>query len=588
MDNENLRNTLLFLACALTILAAYQAFVLAPIKRRQVEMQQAPPQRLLAGGPAPASTPVPLARLLAASPRVTIDTPSLAGSISLRGARLDNLFLKRYRATTDPRSPTVELLRPEGNPNAWFAEVGWAGANVSGLPDSGTLWAAPAGAVLTPNTPVELSYANGRGLLFHRTISVDRDYMFTITDRVSNDSGAPVDLQSYAVVRQQALSADVGRGTNHEGAIGVFDGRLVTSAYKAWKKTPLPLQTSTGGWMGITEKYWLAAVVPGQAASITGAFRAQTIDGADAYQAGFAGPVLRIAPGQSIVAATHVFAGAKSVALLRRYGQTLAIPRFDDAVDWGWLWFFTKPIFFVLQGLQRFAGNVGVAILLLTLCIRLPLFPLASRSFAAATKMKTVQPLVDDLRRKFETEPDRLRQEIATLHAREKVKPLAGCILALIPLPIFFALYKVLSVTIELRHAPFFGWIADLSARDPSTLWNLFGLAPWNPAHAPLIGAFLDGAAHIGVWPLIYGATSWLTQLMNTPSGIDPVQQRILRFMPLVITFAFAQLAAGLVIYYVWSNLLTVAQQYANMRLFKVANPIDGFINRFQPNKGPG
>jgi len=584
MDNENLRSTLLFFACALTLLVAYQAFVLAPIRRRQAETQQAAAQRLLAGAPTAASTPMPLARTLAASPRVTIDTPSLAGSISLRGARLDNLFLKRYRATTDPRSPNVELLRPEGGPNAWFAEVGWAGATVSGLPGPDTLWTAPAGAVLTPNAPVELSYANGRGLSFHRTISVDRDYMFTITDRVSNDSGAPVDLHAYAVVQQRGLPADVGHGASHEGAIGVFDRRLLMSAYKAWKKAPLPLQTSTGGWVGITEKYWLTALVPDQTASISSEFRAQTIDGADAYQAGFAGPARRIAPGQSIAGTTHIFAGAKSVALLRRYGEALAIPRFDDAVDWGWFWFFTKPIFLVLEWLQRLVGNVGLAILLLTLCIRLPLFPLANQSFASATRMKKIQPLVDDIRKTFEKDPARLHRETAALYTRERANPLAGCIPALLPLPIFFALYKVLSVTIELRHAPFFGWIADLSARDPSTLWNLFGLMPWNPAHAPLIGALLDGAGHVGVWPLIYGATSWLTQSMSPPAGVDPAQQRIMAFMPLIITVTFAQLASGLVIYYVWSNLLTIAQQYVNMRLFKVANPIDRLISRLRPS----
>jgi YidC/Oxa1 family membrane protein insertase len=518
MDNENLRDTLLFFACALTLLLAYQAFVLGPIQRRHAVS----PPRPSAGAPAGASTPLPLARMLAASPRVTIDTPSLSGSISLRGARLDHLLLKRYRTATDPRSPNVELLRPEGSANAWFAEVGWAGATGSDLPGSDTLWTAPAGAVLTPDTPVELSYANGQGLTFHRTISVDRDYMFTITDRVSNGSGAPVDLHAYALVRQQGLPADVGHGASHEGAVGVLDQRLVMSAYKAWKKAPPAQQTSIGGWLGITEKYWLTALIPDQTASISSEFRAQATGGADAYQAGFAGPVRRIAPGQSITATTHVFAGAKSVTLLRRYQKALSIPRFDDAVDWGWFWFFTKPIFFVLQGLQRLVGNLGLAILLLTLCIRLPLFPLANQSFAAATKLKKIQPLVDEIRKRFEKDPARLHQETAALYARERAHPLAGCIPAFIPLPIFFALYKVLSVTIELRHAPFFGWIADLSARDPSTLWTLFGLIAWNPAHAPLIGALLDGAGHVGVWPLIYGATAWLTQAMSPPRASIP------------------------------------------------------------------
>jgi YidC/Oxa1 family membrane protein insertase len=582
MDNENLRNTLLFFACALTLLIAYQAFVAAPLKRRQAEAPQPPS----AGASAAIRTPLPLAQALAASPRVTIDTPSLSGSMSLRGARLDHLLLKHYRATTDPRSPNVELLRPEGSTDAWFAEVGWAGAEGSGMPGPDTLWATPAGAVLTPSTPLELSYANGHGLLFHRMISVDGDSMFTVTDRVSNGSGAPVDLQPYALVEQRGLPSGVGRATSHDGAVGVFDGRLIMSDYKAWKKTPPPPRTSTGGWLGITGKYWLTALVPDQASAVSGVFRAQPIDGQDAYQAGFTGPARRLAPGQSATTSTHIFAGAKSVALLRRYQTALAIPRFEDAVDWGWLWFLTKPIFFVLEGLRNLVGNVGVAILLLTLCIRLPLFPLASRSFASAAKLKTIQPLVEDIRKRFEKDPAKLQQETVALYAREKVNPLASFIPALIPLPIFLALYKVLSVTIELRHAPFFGWIADLSARDPSTLWNLFGLMPWNPAHAPLIGALLDGAGHVGVWPLIYGATAWLTQAISPPTAVDPAQRRILGFMPLVMTVTFAQLASGLVIYYVWSNLLTIAQQYVNMRLFKIDNPIDRLMRRFGPTGG--
>ncbi len=311
---------------------------------------------------------------------------------------------------------------PEGSANAWFADVGWAGADGSGLPDSGALWTAPAGAVLTPGKPVELSYTNGHGLLFHRTISVDGDYMFTVTDRVTNGSGAPVDLQAYAFVEQRGLPSDVGHATSHEGAVGVLDRRLVMSAYKAWKKTPPPVQTSTGGWIGITEKYWLTALVPDQTTPISGMFRAQAIAGADAYLAGFTGPVRRLAPGQSISASTRIFAGAKSVALLRLYQETLAIPRFEDAVDWGWFWFFTKPIFFVLEALRGLVGNVGVAILLLTLCIRLPLFPLANRAFASATKLKKIQPLVDEVRSKFDKDrPDSIRRSRPSMRGRRPI-----------------------------------------------------------------------------------------------------------------------------------------------------------------------
>jgi YidC/Oxa1 family membrane protein insertase len=582
MDNENLRSTLLFCACGLTLLFAYQAFVLGPIQRRQAAARHPP------SAAAPAQSLAPLAKAPPASPRVMIDSPSLSGSISLRGAQLDQLALKRYRETTDPRSANVVLLRPAGGPNARFAKVGWAGPESSDLPGVDTLWTAPAGALLAPGRPVALSYANGHGLLFQRTISVDGDYMFTVTDRVTNGSNVPVDLQPYAVVEQRGLPADAGQVTAREGGVGVLDRRLVMSPYKAWKKNPPPGQTSTGGWVGITDKYWLTAVVPDQTMLVSGVFRAQATGRADAYQAGFTGSLRRLAPGQSLSTSTRIFAGAKLVDLLRRYQTTLGIPRFEDAVDWGWFWFFTKPIFLVLEGLRGLVGNVGVAILLLTLCIRLPLFPLANRSFAAATKLKTIQPLADEVRRKFGKEPAKLQQEIAALYARENANPLAGCIPALLPLPIFFALYKVLSVSIELRHAPFIGWIDDLSARDPSTLWNLFGLIAWNPAHAPLIGAFLDSVGHLGVWPLLYGATAWLAQALSPPDGVNHAQQRILGIMPLILTVTFAQLAAGLVIYYVWSNLLTVAQQYVNMRLFKVENPIDRLMSRLKARRTSG
>ncbi|HEX6858700.1 MAG TPA: membrane protein insertase YidC [Caulobacteraceae bacterium] len=590
MQQDTSRNTILFIVFALVILVAYQFFVLEPAaKRRQADLKS---QSAVAGQsqpsapdvPAASAAPQPLTRDQAkgATPRIAVDTPALAGSLTLKGARIDDLYLKNFRETEDKDSPPVELFRPEGAKQAWFAEFGWTGDNLPGLPTSNTIWQVKEGGPLSPGHPIVLTHSTPQGLVFTRKVSVDDHYLFTIEDTVANTGAQAVTLAPYASVQRQGLpEAHGGSQIVHEGAIGVFDGNLSLKKYKAWKKDKTVSEASTGGWLGITDKYWLAAVIPQQSEKITGAFRVTTDRGVDIYDSSYVGQPRAIPPGRQVTETTRLFAGAKVVPLLKRYQDDENIPRLDDAVDWGRLFFFTRPFFWVLEQLYHLVGNFGLAILGLTVLVKIVFFPLANKSYESITKMKKVQPRMEELKAKYKDDPPKLQQEMMQLYQREKINPLSGCLPILIQIPVFFSLYKVLSVTIEMRHAPFFGWIHDLSSRDPTTIWNLFGAIPWDPATAPMIGGLLNGSLHIGVWPLIMGFTMWLQQAMNPPAP-DPMQQKIFQFFPIVFTFMLAPFAAGLVIYWSWNNLLSILQQYVIMRRFGVDNPIDKVLGRFR------
>jgi YidC/Oxa1 family membrane protein insertase len=594
MQDDSSRNTIIFLVCALALFIVYQMFVLEPqSKARQIAAAQ---QTAAAGGavaPGTLAAPqVPQAvtrdAAVAASPRVPIATPSLSGSLSLKGARIDDLFLTRYRETVDKNSPPVELLRPEGTKYAWFADIGWTGANVPGLPTADTVWTLKEGSTLSPGHPVTLAYTNGQGLTFTRKIAVDDKFMFTITDTVANAGAMPVTIAPYGSVQRQGVPGAL--GTNqivHEGAIGYLDGKTRQVKYKKWAKDGGgPVYTSNGGWVGITDKYWLAALIPAQNERLSGSFRDTKTAAGDVFDANFVGQARTIPAGQQISETTHFFAGAKTVPQLRAYQSQLGVQRLDWAVDWGNFWFLTRPIFSFLAFIYQHVGNFGVAILLLTVAVRLLFFPLANKQYESLTKMKKVQPQMEELRKKFKDDPAKQQQELLALYQREKVNPLAGCLPLLLQIPVFYALYKVLTVTIEMRHAPFLGWINDLSARDPTTIWNLFGLVPWDPGSAPLIGTFLSGPLHLGVLPLLYGVTMWLTTSMSPPAP-DPVQQKIFQFMPLMFTFIMAPFAVGLLIYWTWSNVLTILQQYVIMRRFQVDNPIDRIIRRLTGKPQP-
>ncbi|HKT53673.1 MAG TPA: membrane protein insertase YidC [Caulobacteraceae bacterium] len=614
MENDSNRNMMLFIVIAAAILMFYQFFVLGPDAKHREALAQAQGQaEAQHSAAAQAQAPVfSHAQALAAAPRVELDTPALTGSISLLGGRIDDVSLKRYHQGLDPHSPLVQMFAPAGADHAWYAEAGWQGPNVAGAPGDATLWTAQPGAVLTPSTPLVLTYDNGQGLKFVRTIAVDDNYMFTITDQVTNNSAAAVSLAQNAQTVQALptnLNADktlAHSGVVHEGAIGLLGGGatgkygLELDKYADWKKKSGPVDVSSvGGWLGITEKYWLSALIPDQSTPVSAEFRVQPNGAVDFYQAGYVGQMHTVAPGASLTQSLRLFAGAKTVSLLRAYQCSGApphwfwqspppkagdVPRFDQAVDWGMMFFLTQPLFDLLEFFNRHIGSIALSILALTVMVKAIFFPLANKSYESISKMKKIQPMVEDLKKKFGEDQAKLQQETMALYQREKINPLMGCLPLMFQIPVFYSLYKVLTVTIELRQAPFYGWIHDLSARDPTSIWNLFGAIPWDPAHAVLLGGLFDGPLHIGAWPLIYGFTMWLSQAMNPPPP-DPTQKLMFQLMPIFFTYIMAQYTVGLLIYWTWSNLLSILQQYVIMHRYQVGNPIDDFIGRFRRPK---
>jgi YidC/Oxa1 family membrane protein insertase len=491
-------------------------------------------------------------------PRVKIDTPRLHGSIALIGGRLDDLTLATYHETVDPTSPEVVLLWPTGTQDPYFAAFGWCpsggckDAADPTLPGAQTKWTASED-VLSPGHPLTLTWDNGQGLVFTRTFTVDEDYMFTVEDAVKNTGATPVSLMPYGLISRAGTPPVSGYYILFEGPIGFLDGGLQEVKYASLTPDKPADFTSTGGWLGFTDKYWLTALVPSQDAAIKARFRHSVEDGVDHYQADYLGAAVNVPAGGTASTSTRLFAGAKEVKLLDSYADS-GITRFDRAIDFGWFYFLTKPIFLVLVFFHGLLGNFGLAIFLLTFLIKLAFFPLANKSYSAMSKMKLMQPETVKIREKFPDDKAKQQQEIMALYKKVGANPLAGCLPIIIQIPVFFSLYKVLFVTIEMRHAPFFGWIHDLSAPDPTSFVNLFGLIPFAPPHILMIGA----------WPLIMGVTMFLQQKLN-PQPVDPVQAKMFMFLPIVFTYMLSAFPAGLVIYWTWNNLLSIAQQWAIM-----------------------
>jgi len=512
------------------------------------------------------ATPVAASRrqALARSQRIAIDTPRLKGSIALTGGRIDDLALVQYRETSDPASPAIELLSPSGSPRPFYAEFGWVDASHVDLkvPTSETVWQQLGSDGLGVGRPVMLVWKNGQGLEFRRTISVDDKYLFSIRDEVANRGETAAALAPYALISRHNPPPTLGYYLLHEGAIGVLgDQGLQEVSYKNLDDKKRIAFNLANGWLGFTDKYWAAALLPDPAAHLQAEFSASSLGTLKTYQADYVEDIRTIAPGGTTVAATRLFAGAKEVALLDGYDKALHLNRFDLAIDWGWFRFITKPMFTLIDGIFRLVGNFGIAILIVTLMLKAAFFPLANKSYASAAKMKALQPQVQLIRETFAD--DKLKQQQATmeLYRKEKLNPIAGFLPTLIQIPVFFSLYKVLFVTIEMRQAPFFGWIRDLSAPDPTNVFNLFGLIPYDPASLPLLGGFLI----VGAWPLIMGFTQWL-QLKLAPASADPAQAAILGWLPLLFTFMLAKFSAGLVIYWTWNNSLSILQQAIVMR----------------------
>ena len=496
---------------------------------------------------------------MARSPRLVIDTPKIAGSVSLTGARIDDVSLKAYRETVDPKSPIIVLLSPAGSPKGYFADFGWVaapGANVA-LPGATTVWSTTA-TTLTADKPAVLTWDNGQGLIFRRTISVDDNAMFAIKDEVDNKGANPVSLLPYGVVTRFGKPPTLGFYVLHEGLIGVLGEQgLQEYTYDALDKEPLLNATTrgrvwkdvTGGFVGITDKYWATALIPDQTRKYEGRFH--SVSGATrAYEAVFVSEAVEIAPGATGAVKSQLFAGAKEVAAIDGYERTYGIKRFDLLIDWGWFYFITKPMFKLMNWIYHLVGNFGIAILIVTVLLKLVFFPLANKSYASMAKMKAVQPEMLAIRERFADDKMKQQQALMELYKKEKINPIAGCWPVLLQIPVFFALYKILFVTIEMRHAPFFGWIRDLAAPDPTTIFNLFGLLPFG------VPEFLM----IGIWPIIMGITMFVQMKMN-PEPTDPAQKMIFTWMPLFFTFLLGSFPAGLVIYWSWNNLLSVLQQ---------------------------
>ncbi len=516
----------------------------------------------------PAAAPAALAEsreaAIAAQPRVKIDTPRLHGSIALVGGRIDDLTLATYHETVDAKSPEVVLLWPTGTQDPYFAAFGWCPSGGCkdtpdpALPGAQTKWTA-SGDVLSPGHRLTLTWDNGQGLVFTRTFTVDEDYMFTVEDAVKNNGSAPVSLLPYGLISRAGTPPTSGYYILYEGPIGFLDGGLQEIKYGSLTPEKPADFNSTGGWLGFTDKYWLTALIPQQDAGIKAKFRHSVEGGVDHYQADYLGAAVNVPAGGTASTSTRLFAGAKEVKLLDGYADA-GIPRFDRAIDFGWFYFLTKPIFLVLVFFHGLLGNFGLAIFLLTLLIKLAFFPLANKSYSAMSKMKLMQPETIKIREKYPDDKAKQQQEIMALYKKVGANPLAGCLPIVIQIPVFFSLYKVLFVTIEMRHAPFFGWIHDLSAPDPTSFANLFGLLPFSPGSVPYIGGFLM----IGAWPLIMGVTMFLQQKLN-PQPVDPVQAKMFMFLPIVFTYMLSAFPAGLVIYWSWNNLLSIAQQWAIM-----------------------
>ena len=498
--------------------------------------------------------------LLEEAPRVPINPhdegAAISGSIALKGARIDDVVLNRYQEEIEPNSPRIVMFSPLETALPYYAYFGWVvdqGIEIE-LPDGETIWSADRDKLI-PSQPVKLSWQNGQGLRFEREIAVDENYMFTITDRVINDGTRSLLLYPYGLISRTDEPDTLGFFILHEGPLGVFDGTLQELTYDDLRDNPAETVQSTGGWIGITDKYWLAALIPDQNIPMTGRFYYTNTGSREKFQVDYLLEGKPLAPAGRIEVTNRLFAGAKVVTLLDQYESDFGIARFDLAVDFGWFYFLTKPLFYLIHYLTGYLGNIGLAILSVTVIIKLIFFPLANKSYTAMSKLKKLQPEMMKLREQFGDDKVRLNQEMMALYKREGANPLAGCLPIVIQIPVFFALYKVLFVTIEMRHAPFYGWVQDLSAPDPTSIFNLFGLLPYTPPE------FLA----IGLWPLAMGFTMWLQQKLN-PAPPDPTQARIMMLLPVVFTFLFARFAAGLVIYWTWNNVLSILQQWVIMR----------------------
>jgi YidC/Oxa1 family membrane protein insertase len=581
------RNIILAIVLSMIVLFGWQFFVAGPQMERaqrqaEIAAQQAQSEAALAtptttapataaGAPGAVAadgtvTYADRAQAIAATQRIVIDTEDLAGSINLTGARLDDLELKQYRETVDPDSPIITLLTPAGVPNAYFAEQGWvpaAGATVA-VPNGQTVWAVEgANTTLTAATPVTLVWDNGAGLIFRRTFAVDQHYLFTVTQSVENVGTGDVALFPYARVARHGTPKVANFFIQHEGPHGVLgSNNLISKKYSDLQNDQQVRFDNTTGWLGFSDKYWATAALPKAGTAINALFSWKNSGGFDDYQTSFVETTPVVVPaGQTATHESYLFAGAKEEAVISSYEQQYGFDRLELLIDWGWLHFITKPMYYLLTFLYGILGNFGLAILAVTVIVKALFFPLASRSYASMAAMRRVQPEMKAIQERLKDDRPAQQQAMMELYKKEKINPLSGCWPILIQIPVFFALYTVIFISLDMRHAPFFGWIQDLAAPDPTNIFTLFGLIPWTPTALPIIGSFL----HLGVWPVIMGITMWVQMKLNPPPP-DPTQAMIFNWMPVIFTFMLGTFPAGLVIYWAWNNTLSVTQQWFIMK----------------------
>jgi YidC/Oxa1 family membrane protein insertase len=596
------KNTILAVVLSLLVVVGWQYFIGYPQMEKQrqqadlkqQEQSQVQPgqsqsgatnragtdQPVTANGPSPeapgvANNAAPSAQPLAATreavikstPRVAIDTPRLGGSIDLKGGRIDDLTLTQYRETIDPDSPPIVMFAPSGAPDAYYAEFGWvpASGTTAAMPGPDTVWTREGSGTLGIDHPVTLTFDNGQGLSFRRTIAVDDHYLFTVKDQVANKGGNPVTLLPYALISRHGAPKVLGYYILHEGLIGVMgDQGEQTETYKKMDDKKSESWEATNAWLGFTDKYFASALLPDTDAKVRARFSAGQTGDTKTYQTDYLLTAQTIAPGATGSAEARLFAGAKEVSVVGinflglsgGYNQSLGLNKFDLLIDWGWFYFITKPMFLAIDYFFHLVGNFGIAILIVTVLVKLLFFPLANKSYASMAKMKAVQPQMAMIKERYGDDKMKQQQAMMELYKKEQINPIAGCLPIAIQIPVFFSLYKVLFITIEMRHAPFYGWIHDLSAPDPTNIFNLGGLIPIDPSILPLVGSFL----HLGFWPAIMGVTMWVQMKLN-PAPPDPTQQMIFAWMPLIFTFMLASFPAGLVIYWAWNNSLSVLQQ---------------------------
>ena len=573
MDDQNknliIASVLSFIVIVVWFLLFPPADQVAPVTpdavTQQVEGALPPPTATPGTTGTPAQAPQE-------TPRLAIETPRLEGTISLLGGRIDDLELTGYRQTLDADSPFVRLLSPVGAQGAYYALYGWApggSLDYAQVPGPNTPWTLSSGDTLGVGRPVELTWDNGQGLVFRQTLAIDENYMFTITQKVENNTGAEVRLAPYGVVARHGLPADLQNFfILHEGVVQMADGKLTEIKYKNMPELPRSdregaraetVDVAANGWIGFTDKYWMTTLVPmpGQAFTAVAKYSEQS----NVFQTEARLPTITVAAGETGSASTMLFAGAKEWETIRHYQNDVGVDRFVDVIDWGWFFFLTKPIFWLLHWLHGFIGNMGWSIIALTFVLKALVLPLAYKSYVSMARMKELQPEMEKLKEAAGDDRMKLQQGMMALYKEKKVNPAAGCLPVLIQIPIFFSLYKVIFVTIELRHAPWLGWIKDLSAPDPSSLFNLFGLLPWaSPEHGTLMATIF-----LGILPICLGVSMWLQQKLN-PAPPDPTQAMIFAWMPWVFMFMLGSFASGLVLYWITNNVITFMQQYAIMR----------------------